>query len=178
MTGNQSGQSPRLLDQMRAVLRRHHYALRTERTYCDWVRRFVKFHEMKSRADLADGTRKIEDFLTDLAVTGQVAPSTQNQALNALIFLYERVLEQPLEGRIDAVRARRAPRVPEVLTPEEARAQPAGRGESGLEGEDGGGRKWHPRRLKVGRMKRSAGFQPASDGLATLSDREPVFNQS
>src|SRR5262245_53885934 len=115
------GQSPKLLDQMRAVMRVRRYALRTEQAYCDWVRRYVKFHRMKSRADLAEGTRKVEEFLTDLAVEGKVAPGTQNQALNALLFLYARVLEQPLQERINAVRARRRQHVPVVLTPEEAR---------------------------------------------------------
>ena len=97
---NSGGQSPKLLDQMRSVLRVQRYALRTERAYCDWVRRFVKFHQMRCREDLAEGTRKVEAFLTHLAVEGQVAPSTQNQALNALLFLYERVLEQPLTERV------------------------------------------------------------------------------
>jgi integron integrase len=109
-----------LLEQMRAVLRLHRYALRTERAYCDWVRRYVKFHRMKSRDDLAGGKAKVEAFLTHLAVEGKVAPATQNQALNALLFLYGRVLEQPLAG-LDAVRAEGKVRVPEVLTPEEAR---------------------------------------------------------
>jgi integron integrase len=76
---------------------------------------------MKSRADLAEGTAKVERFLTHLATEGQVAASTQNQALHALLFLYNRVLEQPLEERIDAVRASRTPRVPVVLTPDEVR---------------------------------------------------------
>jgi integron integrase len=115
------GQSPKLLEQMRAVLRVQRYALRTERAYCDWVRRYVKFHGMKSREDLAGGTRKVEAFLTHLAVQGRVAASTQNQALNALLFLYEKVLEQPMDDRIDAVRSKRPARLPEVLTPEEAR---------------------------------------------------------
>jgi len=115
-----AGQSPKLLEQMRAVLRLQRYALRTERAYCDWVRRYVKFHGMKSRDDLAGGKPKVEAFLTDLAVRGKVSPSTQNQALQALLFLYGRVLEQPLE-KVDALRAERRPRVPEVLTPEEAR---------------------------------------------------------
>jgi site-specific recombinase XerD len=106
---------------MRAVLRTQRYAVRTEKAYCDWVRRYVKFHGMKSRADLAEGTRKAEAFLTHLAVSGEVSPSTQNQALNALLFLYDRVLEQPLTERINAVRSVRSPRVPEVLSPEEAR---------------------------------------------------------
>jgi integron integrase len=117
---NPDGQSPKLLEQMRAVLRVRRYALRTERAYCDWVRRYVKFHGMTCREDLAGGTQKVEDFLTHLAVEGKVPPSTQNQALNALLFLYAQVLEQPLEGRVNAVRASRAPRVPVVLTPEEA----------------------------------------------------------
>jgi len=124
MTAPDEGQPPKatkLMDQMRAVLRVQHYALRTEQAYCDWVRRYVKFHGMKSRADLADGTRKVEAFLTHLAVVGKVAAATQNQALNALLFLYSRVLEQPLEQRVDAVRASRSPRVPVVLTVAEAR---------------------------------------------------------
>lgn len=120
MPANSDSQSPKLLEQMRGVLRLHHYAIRTERAYCDWVRRYVKFHGMKSRADLAGGKAKVEAFLTHLAVAGQVSASTQNQAFQALLFLYGRVLEQPLEG-VDALRAERKPRVPEVLTPEEVR---------------------------------------------------------
>jgi len=120
MTLTPDGQSPKLLDQMRSVLRVHRYAIRTERAYCDWVRRYVKFHGMKSREDLAGGKEKVEAFLTDLAARGQVSASTQNQALAALLFVYGRVLEQPLEG-VDALRAERKVRVPEVLTPEEAR---------------------------------------------------------
>src|SRR5436190_2729834 len=108
MTMNSEGQPLKLLDQMKGVLRVHRYALRTERAYVDWVRRYVKFHGMKSREDLGGGTKKVEAFLTHLAVEGNVAPSTQNQALNALLFLYGRVLEQPLGG-LDAVRATRAP---------------------------------------------------------------------
>ena len=96
MTPLADSQTPKLLDQMRAILRTQRYAIRTEKAYCDWVRRYVKFHGMRSRADLADGTRKVEAFLTHLAVAGEVSPSTQNQALNALLFLYEQVLELPL----------------------------------------------------------------------------------
>ena len=79
--GMNRGQPPKLLDQVRALMRVRRYALRTERTYCDWIRRYVKFHGMRSREDLAEGTRKVEAFLTHLAVVGNVAPSTQNQAL-------------------------------------------------------------------------------------------------
>jgi len=114
-----TGQPKRLLDEVRDLMRVRRYALRTERAYCDWIRRYVKFHGMTSREDLAGGKEKMESFLTHLAVEGKVAPSTQNQALNALLFLYGQVLEQPLQG-VDAVRTERKLHVPVVLTPEEA----------------------------------------------------------
>ena len=121
MTSCQDGKpdKPRLLDQVRAVLRLHHYSIHTERTYLDWIKRYVQFHGMRSREDLAGGESKIEAFLTDLAVKGKVAASTQNQAMNALVFLYRKVLQQPLEERIDAVRADRKVNVPVVMTREE-----------------------------------------------------------
>ena len=112
-------QPPKLLAQVRDVLRLHHYSLHTERSYLDWIKRYVQFHHMRCREDLAEGEKKIEAFLTDLAVRGQVAASTQNQAMNALVFLYRKVLEQPLGERIAAVRAERKVNVPVVLTREE-----------------------------------------------------------
>ncbi len=75
---------------------------------------------MRSRADLDDAEAKIETFLSDLAVKGNVAVSTQNQAFNALLFLYQQVLHRQL-GNIQAVRASRPVRVPIVLTPEEVK---------------------------------------------------------
>ena len=72
---------PKLLDEVRQVMRRHHYSIHTERAYCDWFRRYVAFHRMTSHADLSGGASKIEAFLTDLAINGNVAPSTQNQAM-------------------------------------------------------------------------------------------------
>ena len=72
--------SPKLLGQVRQVLRLHHYSIHTERSYVDWIKRYVQFHQMRCREDLAEGERKIEAFLTDLAVRGQVAAATQNQA--------------------------------------------------------------------------------------------------
>ena len=77
----------KLLDQVREVMRLKHYAIRTERSYVDWIRRYVKFHNMRARSDLDAGETKIELFLVDLAVNGHVAASTQNQAFNALLFL-------------------------------------------------------------------------------------------
>jgi len=96
----------RLLDQISEVMRLKHYSIRTERTYADWVRRYVHFHRMKSRAELLPGEPKVEAFLSDLAVRGKVAVSTQNQAFNALLFLYREVLHAQL-GSIDSVRATR-----------------------------------------------------------------------
>ena len=112
-------QAPKLLDQVRNVLRLHHYSIHTERSYIDWIKRYVQFHRMRSREDLADGERKIEAFLTDLAVRGKVAASTQTQVMNALVFLYRKVLQKPLDEAIDAVRAERRVTVPVVLTREE-----------------------------------------------------------
>jgi hypothetical protein len=84
----------KLMDQVREVLRVKHYALRTEQAYCEWIRRYVKFHRMRSREELFPGTDRVELLLSDLAVNGQVAASTQNQAFNALLFLYGQVLRQ------------------------------------------------------------------------------------
>lgn len=78
----------KILDQVREVLRLRHYSIRTEACYCDWIRRYIRFHRMQKREDLNDGEAKIELFLSDLAVVGNVAASTQNQAFNALLFLY------------------------------------------------------------------------------------------
>jgi integron integrase len=112
-------QKPKILDQVRDVMRLHHYSIHTERTYLDWIKRYIAFHRMKSRDDLVEGEKKIEAFLTHLAVDGQVAAATQNQAMNALVFLYKRVLGQPLDETINAVRAEKKLNVPVVLTREE-----------------------------------------------------------
>ena len=111
--------STRLLDEMRDLMRRRHYSIHTERAYRDWVKRYVRFHNMQSRDDLRHGEEKIEAFLTHLARDRQVAASTQNQAMNALVFLYKHVLKQPLSGEINADRAHRKVRIPVVLTREE-----------------------------------------------------------
>ena len=69
----------KLLDQVREVMRLKHYSIRTERAYCDWIRRYIKFHGMRSREELLPAEEKMELFLSDLAGPGQVAVSTQNQ---------------------------------------------------------------------------------------------------
>jgi integron integrase len=109
----------RLLEEMHAVMRRRHYSIHTERSYSDWVKRYVSYHKMRSRDDLNHGEKKIEGFLTHLALDLHVAPSTQNQAMNALVFLYKHVLKQPLDQEINAHRAPKRLKIPVVLTREE-----------------------------------------------------------
>ena len=109
----------KLLDEVRDFMRLHHYSIHTERSYCDWIKKYVQFHEVKSREDLLNGEEKIEAFLTDLAVRGNVSAATQNQAMNALVFLYKKVLKLPLDGEINAVRAKKKVNVPVVMTREE-----------------------------------------------------------
>src|SRR4051794_40381213 len=91
---------PKLLDQVRDVIRRKHYSFRTEQTYLDWTRCFILFH--KKRHPLEMGEAEVTEFLTHLARVGQVAASTQNQALSALLFLYKDVLKQEI-GWLDGV---------------------------------------------------------------------------
>ena len=122
MPDSTKSQQPKLLDQVRQVLRLHHYSIHTERSYVDWIVRFVRFHSMRSREDLFPAEAKIESFLTDLAVHANVAPATQNQAMNALVFLYKRVLNHPLQDSINAVRADKKINVPVVMTREEVAA--------------------------------------------------------
>lgn len=110
---------PRLLDQVRDALRVRHYSLRTEASYLQWIRRFILFHN--KRHPLEMGEQEITAFLTHLAVNKHVAPSTQNQALAAILFLYKEVLVQELDWMDDIVRAKRATRIPEVLSPEQVR---------------------------------------------------------
>ena len=86
------------MDQVREVMRLKHYSIRTEQCYCDWIRRYIRFHAMRSREELFAATGKVEMFLSDLAVNGKVVASTQNQSFNALLFLYREVLHQPLEN--------------------------------------------------------------------------------
>lgn len=112
----------RLLDEVRDYMRLKHYSIHTERTYCEWIKRFVLFHKMSSRKDLKGGERKIEAFLTHLAVKQNVAPATQNQAMNALVFLYKKILKVSLQEEINAVRAARKTNLPVVMTRNEVRS--------------------------------------------------------
>jgi len=111
-------EKPRLLDQVRAKLRLLHYSKRTEEAYVDWIRRFIIFHNKRHPNQM--GAAEVESFLTHLAVEGNVAASTQNQALCALLFLYGKILRLEL-GPLDAVRAQRPVRLPVVLSVDEVR---------------------------------------------------------
>src|SRR5712691_5801840 len=110
---------PRLFDRVREAARIRHYSRRTERAYLAWIRRFIFFHGKRHPAEM--GAPEITKFLSSLAVEGNVAASTQNQALSALLFLYRDVLEQDLPWLDDVVRAKRPVRLPVVLTREEVR---------------------------------------------------------
>lgn len=110
----------RLMDQAQQVLRYHHYAYRTERAYCDWIVRYIKFHGgRKHPGDM--GKAEIEAFLSHLATQRKMSASTQRQALNALVFLYRDVLDRPIEDRIKPVRAKRRPSLPVVMTQREVK---------------------------------------------------------
>lgn len=87
---------PKLLDQVRDVIRRKHFSIRTEQSYVDWIRRFILFHNKRHPRDMAEA--EVTEFLTHLARDGRVAASTQNQALSALLFLYKQVLNRKSAG--------------------------------------------------------------------------------
>lgn len=118
MTLNDSAPTPKpLLDQLRETLRAKHYSIRTEDTYTDWVKRFILFH--KKRHPNTMGAAEINAFVTDLAVNGNVAASTQTQALSAILFLYRHVLHLDLVEPLNILRAKKPERLPVVLTKDE-----------------------------------------------------------
>lgn len=120
-----SASRKKLLDQVRTILRRKHYAYSTEQSYIEWIRRFIRFHHLTHPRQM--GKVEIEAFLNHLAIDKKVAASTHtvpvlfrgNQALNAIVFLYKVALEMPLDFPIENIRARRPKRLPTVLTREE-----------------------------------------------------------
>ncbi len=111
---------PKLLDRVRERIRVKHYSLRTEDAYLHWTRRFILFHGKRHPREM--GGPEVEAFLSHLATAGQVSPSTQNQALSALLFLYREVLEVELPWLDGVVRAKRPKQLPVVLTESEVRA--------------------------------------------------------
>jgi len=109
----------RLLQQVRHAVRTKGYSVRTEKTYVDWVRRFVLFHSRRHPITMGDA--EIREFLTHLAVNRQVAPATQNQALAAILFLFNRVLRKPVGFVEGIVHSKASRKLPIVLAPEEVR---------------------------------------------------------
>jgi len=107
----------KLLDQVREVLRLKHYSLRTEETYVGWIKRFIFFHQKRHPREMREP--EIVAFLTDLAVRQHVSASTQNQAFNALLFLYREVLHLELGDLSGTVRAKPNRKLPVVLSGEE-----------------------------------------------------------
>ena len=111
--------NPKLLDQVRDVLRRKHFSLRTEQAYVGWIKRFILFHGKKHPREMAE--KEVTEFLNHLAREGRVAASTQNQALSALLFLYTEVLNEKLAWLEGVERVKRPARLPVVLTQDEVR---------------------------------------------------------
>jgi integron integrase len=108
-----------LFEVARDRIRTRHLTFRTEQAYLAWIRRYVKCHERRHPRDM--GSVEVEAFLTHLAVEGKVAASTQNQALQALLFLYRHVLDIELPWLGNVTRAARPKRLPIVLSREEVR---------------------------------------------------------
>lgn len=113
------GRQPKLLDRLREALRSRHYSRRTESTYCQWVKRFIFFHDVRHPGEMAEA--EINAFLTHLAVKEKVSASTQTQALSALLFLYRYVLEREIGDLGKIIRARKPKRLPVVMTRDEVR---------------------------------------------------------
>ena len=104
----------KLLDQIRDAIRLKHYSYSTEKTYVHWAKRFILFHNKRHPSEM--GVAEVEAFLTYLAKEGNVSSSTQNQALNAILFLYRNVLQIDLPVPLHALRAKRSKHLPTVLS--------------------------------------------------------------
>lgn len=111
---------PRLLDQVRDAIRVRHYSLRTEEAYVQWIKRYIFFHDKRHPKDLKE--RHVAAFLTHLATERNVAASTQNQALCAIVFLYRNVLQMELGAFNGLIFAKRPKNLPEVFTRQEVQA--------------------------------------------------------
>src|SRR5947209_12579234 len=110
---------PKLLDQVRAVLRMKHYSLRTEQAYVDWIKRYIFFHNKRHPADMSEA--EIRAFVSDLASKRRVSASTQTVALSAVLFLYRDVLKKDLPYVAGIERAKKAERRPVVFTQAEVK---------------------------------------------------------
>ena len=105
---------PKLLDQVRNVIRTRHYSIRTEKSYINWIKRFIRFHDKRHPNEMNES--HVQNYLEHLAVQKQVSASTQNQARNAILFLYFKVLDIHIGKQEDFVIAKRSRHIPEVLS--------------------------------------------------------------
>ncbi|MEP0811215.1 phage integrase N-terminal SAM-like domain-containing protein [Coleofasciculus sp. FACHB-SPT9] len=105
---------------MQDVISLKYYSYQIEKTYIYWIRRYILFHNKRHPKDM--GSKEIEEFLTHLAVNENVAASTQNQAIHAVLFLYKEVLKQDLDLKVDAVCVKKSNYLPTVLTKDEVLA--------------------------------------------------------
>lgn len=119
MSSNDIHENERLVPKTERILRLKHYSIHTERSYINWIVRYIRFHGTQHPDQL--GKKHIEAFLSHLATEEHVAASTQNQAFNALLFLYRHVLNIPFGNNIQALRAQKTERLPTVLTKEEVK---------------------------------------------------------
>lgn len=107
----------KLMERVKATMRVKRYSLRTEKTYCYWIRFYIRFNDLRHPATLTG--HEVRQFLEYLAIERHVAAATQNQALNAIVFLYRHVLDQPLGEIGQFSRAKRPQRLPVVLSHQE-----------------------------------------------------------
>lgn len=110
----------KLLQKLRREIRRRNYSYSTEKSYCSWVVRYVRYHHLKHPAGM--GAKEITEFLNYLANDRKVAASTENQALSALVFIYEHILKQPVDALHQLKRAKKPKRLPVVLSSKEAKS--------------------------------------------------------
>jgi integron integrase len=120
MSATDRDPEPRLLDQVLEVIRLRHYSIRTEQAYLQWITRFILFHHKRHPRDM--GATEVTAFLSDLAIRRNVAASTQNQALHAILFLYRHVLQIKLPWLDELQRAKKPQHLPVVFTREEVKA--------------------------------------------------------
>ncbi len=118
--GTSSPKGKKLLDQYRDLIRTKQYSTRTEKTYIDWVRQYILFHNKRHPKEM--GAPEINQFITHLVVDRKASASTQNQAISAILFLYRNLIQTQLDEKsIEFIRPQKGKRVPNVLSKDEAR---------------------------------------------------------
>jgi len=117
---SENDSQPKLIDRVRIKIRQKHYSPNTEKVYVKWIYEYIVFNQKRHPKDL--GVREIEAFLNHMVMDFYVSASTQNQALQAILFLYNIVLEKPIDERINTLRVKKKKRLPVVLAVSEVNA--------------------------------------------------------